>query len=891
MPRTKFSTNPSATSSSATLNDLSHPYPTPSTSPLLVPTLPPPPSPLSALAASFTIKTPNKQHVHDSTLSLPVGTTLSIPRKNGSRIGQSILGQLLAAHKPGRDHHKLASDAALSLETIRPKEQQRRSILPASWTINFQKPSSTPSSSAKQQSVDKMTPLIGSSPHIGRNVMENSDQNEHHQPMLPSVWLENVLSRLSRSDTNIPPHYATLPRVTFQDRAMPLRSVFADSDASVVRDKKDERRGVHKIKTALSSSNLNPRSKVNDNASPKTTNSPTMTRRGSACELALGDDAHELFHQNRPKALSSAVISSSIVPPKETSRNVRQHSLDSTMFASKSTKTLTVPEHLPSSSTESYPPPGTTTKTTRGRFTIESSSTAPNPFRTRTLSCTAASAPQILAQHQQHLSTSQTSSERPLLSITTPPPALSVPLPTPSSPSTNNGHLSSFSTPRSIHTAVPPSPSSPTATHVTGHQYAYDQFSSNSNSNSNSSTTTPISIPLASKPNHQRTHSSSSVQSSASTSSRRSQVIIPPPASASSLHYASFSSITSTGPVSNASPLIHHQNLSSRRSTINNNGGATNSNNFRNLSIQIVNGGDKADGGQDSHDSQVFHMETPTVHPLDEDTSVPATSVLSSSPSSSGIYEGANAQAGPQAAHQTMNRVHPRQDSIDSPAECHAPMTTSSSASGLNSGLNNNGRGGAGIGVETGAVILNQQFGRQVYDRDYSAEIGYFRQRSLSTTNVDMRNTFQKPSIHGHQQLHEQPLLNGPPQGFSWNERPTRRSHGSVSSADHHHHPHRSGTPIRYMSENTLGPMSSSYNCSSSFSSSLSSTSQASDIVVVKKSATGRMFTVERTLPASPTKSSRFIVMSSTDDLCASTPSPPARPASPLQKTSEDAEK
>jgi hypothetical protein len=49
-----------------------------------------------------------------------------------------------------------------------------------------------------------------------------------------------------------------------------------------------------------------------------------------------------------------------------------------------------------------------------------------------------------------------------------------------------------------------------------------------------------------------------------------------------------------------------------------------------------------------------------------------------------------------------------------------------------------------------------------------------------------------------------------------------------------------------------------------------------SDVVMVK-SAKGRMFTVERqsTLPpASPTRSSRFIVVSSTEDMCLSSPSP-----------------
>lgn len=41
---------------------------------------------------------------------------------------------------------------------------------------------------------------------------------------------------------------------------------------------------------------------------------------------------------------------------------------------------------------------------------------------------------------------------------------------------------------------------------------------------------------------------------------------------------------------------------------------------------------------------------------------------------------------------------------------------------------------------------------------------------------------------------------------------------------------------------------------------------ETSDVVMVKKSATGRMFTVERTIPVSPTRCSRFIVVSAEEE-------------------------
>ncbi|KAI1315967.1 hypothetical protein EDD11_010606 [Mortierella claussenii] len=906
MPRTKLSSTNATTS--ATLNDLAHPYPTPSTSPLLVPTLPPPPSPLSALTAPIvTLKAPNQQHVLDSTLSLPVGTTLNIPRKNGSsRIGQSILGQLLASHKPGRDHHKLASDAALSLETIRPKEQQRRSILPASWTMSFQKsttrmhglsldPASVP---ALHQQQHVARGKVNSIRHHGMENKEPSEQ-QHQHPVLPSVWLESVLSRLSRSDMLTPPHYATLPRISLQESTPPsLRPIFSDLESSrkdSTAAARDEKR-TGNLKPASSRSSNSSHDKGLASPGPK---SATLSRRGSACELALGDDAHELFHQNRPKTLSSAVISSSIVPAKESLRNVRQRSLDSSVSATKPVTTLAVPGNLPKSSTESCPPLGTTTKTTRGRFTIESSSSAPNPFRTRTLSCTGATPSPMLVHQQQQKSVV----ERSTLSVS-PPPSISANRPL------------SYSAPRSSNASTPSSPSFPlsTSSDLSVSSVSHDVLYTNSNSYNNS-TSNPISIPRTTKPNHQRTHSNSSIQSSTSTSSRRSQIIIPPPASSSSLQFASFSSISSPNGVltgATASPHVHPQHsIPPRRSTPNNSANCniitksdnnSNSHNFRNLSIQIVGGGDVSgdDAGQDnqdSRDSQVFHLETLTVHPLDKDAARSPASTSSAAPDED--FRG---------AHQTMNRVHPRQDSIDNPTDCHGPLatcsTSCSSVSSLGSSLGNYGRGGQHQQQQSQQSHFGADHGffyQGYHDRNGSSgTAGYFRQRSLSATNVDSRTGsssaqryHQQPELlHHHVGGHPTPLQQTK-QGSLWNEMSTRRTHGSVSNADHHLHHRSDGTPPA----KSGGSMSSSYSgtgssfplsSSSTLSSGSSSSTPQSDIVMVKKSATGRMFTVERAIPPSPTKCSRFIVVSSTDELCVPitgdslSPSPP-RSSTPLQ--------
>ncbi|KAG0233734.1 hypothetical protein BGX31_004775, partial [Mortierella sp. GBA43] len=345
MPSPKSSsTDP--TSATKTLNDHS--------------TSTPPPSPLSALTASITLKTPNQNHIHDSTLSLPIGATLNISRKNGGRIGQSILGQLLATHRPERDQQRLASDVALSQETIRPKDQQRRSILPTGWTMGFSKSTTIQGFSLTSLTGGKKV-ATGDISTSDRNVKETTTEpNEHQHPMLPSVWLENVLSRLSRSDLKTSPPYATLPRAGLSEqKATPLRTMFLDPKA---KERKDEKTLTTRLKSMSSSSTLNQKSK--NTLTPL--ESKTLSRRGSACELALGEDGRALFHQNRPKTLSSAIISSSIASAKESLEAGRQRPSDTTPKS--------LPTNLPKSaeSTESSPPPTTTTttKTTRGRFTI-----------------------------------------------------------------------------------------------------------------------------------------------------------------------------------------------------------------------------------------------------------------------------------------------------------------------------------------------------------------------------------------------------------------------------------------------------------------------------------------------------------------------------------------
>ena len=145
---------------------------------------------------------------------------------------------------------------------------------------------------------------------------------------------------------------------------------------------------------------------------------------------------------------------------------------------------------------------------------------------------------------------------------------------------------------------------------------------------------------------------------------------------------------------------------------------------------------------------------------------------------------------------------------------------------------------------------------------------GYFRQRSLSTTHLDtsLYNNNTKNNNSGgsnavpvpipmSSHLHSQHLQ--PRHSSSWSERPGRRTHGSLShdAPNHMHHLHlhnRSSTP-------TLGHGPESNSLRGSFG-------ETSDVVMVKKSATGRMFTVERTIPVSPTRCSRFIVVSAEEE-------------------------
>ncbi|KAG9325336.1 hypothetical protein KVV02_006976 [Mortierella alpina] len=778
------------------------------------------------------IKTPGLQHVHDSTLSLPIGSTLTtIPRKSGSsRIGQSIIGQLLAAHTPGRQHHTLSNDVALSHETIRPHEQQRRSILPLNWTVGLSAKASSAAAGLQglflaQPAAPPASPLSrGRSAAGGSIVTETKERSEPSQPSSPSVWLESIISGLSRSDLNTPPHYATLPRVQWDDEQLgqhkdrPRHARFLFAGLGLGQKHKQRQQDEDKKKRlakgkpvnsgsaapTTSAAGLHPTSKDSlSTPSPK-----ALSRRGSACEMALGSDAREIFLQNRPKTLSSAVISSSIVPAKESLRSARQRSLDSCSSKAATTTTTTK----------------TTTTTTRGRFTIESSAPLPVPTRTRTLSYTSSSMPPSLPL--QHTPARSSAARKEL------PAAISIERPSISlSPSSPHSPHSRSSASRSPTVSMPPSPAlspSPSASFCKRPGVDQDYPVCGTSDRSNTNNSTPISIPRgAGKPSHQRTHSNSSIQSSTSTSSRRSQVIIPPPPYVASLQFASFSSITSsnngnsvppssTGCISAAASQQQRPSSPERSRSFNNN-------NIRNLSIQIVgSAGDKNDSGQlDSRDNQVFHME-PSVHPLD-------------------------------STHQTMNRVHPQQLPIESPAE-----------------------GG--------------QHGR---DRMSSSSVGYFRQRSLSATNLGSRPPAPR-SMSAHSPvgpfLESQHLQPSQPRQApqmqhrgSWAERPTRRSHGSVTSSGVQIHGGRLDGERGGSSSSML---SSSYGSSSSSSTS-SSHAEASDVVMIKKSATGRMFTVERAIPVSPTKCSRFTLVSSTDELCvpttATTPLPP-RPSSPLQK-------
>ncbi|KAG0086264.1 hypothetical protein BGZ93_008181 [Podila epicladia] len=811
------------------LNTLDQPpYPTPSTSPT---------SPLSTPSSLKGLNAP------------PSPTTKP-------RIGQSILGQLLAPHK-GRNHYTLANDAALSLETIRPKEQ-RRSGLPASWAFGF----SRTTTAVPSPSTLNVTPLaVSMANRKGRAV----DPDQHYQTVLPSAWLEKILAGLSKSRTEVPPHYATLPKDGYPGSSTTSapRSVMSlfDSKGKSPRLSKDSKPPSSKLKRF---------SELPIPSSPLTkpgTLSPTpmgallhterpeaphkMVRRSSACELALGEEARELFQQNRPKTLSSAVISSTIVKHQKGSvQETKGMTSDSTTSTSSSSSTSSTSSSSSSTSldnseaptmTESVSGTPPTTTVTRGRFTIESSSSTPmaSPMaRTRTLSTASTSAlpmAPVTSFSSSYLAppTLTPGGTRPNLDQ----PTISL---SPASPL-------SFSLPSSSMTSARPSSSSRSFSVPSGSTPP----SNGSTSSSSSSCSNPISIPRATRSNHQRTHSNSSVQSSGSTSSssRRSQVIIPP-ANTASLQFASFSSMASSSsgtgngnvPSSARPPAVKRANSS-------------NNNNFRNLSIHVL--GKDTDDEEDSEapprpesdGSQVFHLES-SVHPLDHPMML-----------SSRVHTSPNLMH-----HQTMHRVNPHSHvHVDSPSDStgsSASMTRcgsfccSSGRSSLNS-LSSFGANEMPTSVEYGPAC----------------HAGYFRQRSLSTTHLDssLYNNSKSGSspvpvpIPSASSYHHPQHLQPQRHSSSWSDRPGRRTHGSLSHEPSHlpHHLHqlhnRNSTPS--LLSHGHGQL-----LDSSGSTSKSSFGETSDVVMVKKSATGRMFTVERTIPASPTRCSRFIVVSAEEE-------------------------
>ncbi|KAG0377317.1 hypothetical protein BGX24_006339 [Mortierella sp. AD032] len=837
------------------------------------------------------------------------------PRKNGtSRIGQSILGQLLAAHSPGRNKSGNGNDNALSSETHRPKEQQRRSILPAGWGLfsssssksrTIHGPSLTTTTTLKHS--PSLVPAsaattgvtgagVGGGPLLPSQLMENPEPTDRLQPVLPSVWLESILSGLpssSRADLNnhTAPHYATLPRVNWQEdhQQQQQQGIFPGLGP---RSKKDENNNRDRHPSGKSS--RPPTSSTSTAPSPSLApatlhpKAQTLHRKSSVCELALGDDARELFQQNRPKTLSSAVISSSIVPAKESLRRRRstllQRSLDSSVALSPSSTTSCITKPVSEPSTKHRASAGSvvtsngsndsgsttpiqvpaTVKTTRGRFTIESSSALPSPSpRTRTLSCTSGMA--LPATGESLISFSPTLSPSSTLAVggsqqqqqeqqrmmlattprrmhTTPSIAMS-----PSSPTLSR----SFPSSRSLHSAAsssssfPPSPRlSPSSTdHV-------DNNMSDINSSSNT-TSSPISIPRASfssssssaaaaangssnggRSSHQRS------QSSTSSLSRFSQVIIPPPASAASLQFASFSSIgspsrssapsESSWTTNNGNGHVHMRpsSVPEKRPTNSAGSNSGHGNNIRNLSIQIVEA-DRTGSRNSSRSStrRVLHdyeSEQTPVHPLDEHLATPAS---------------ASASTTAARTHQTMNR--------------------GSSSLGSRVGSISGGSNGMFMAVPDRRASDNvhqQQYseggGFGYYDR---TSPGSFRPRSLSATNLDSSfgggygKNGSSPSLH---------------QQLSWADRTAMQREGSAHSRSFDVGPSFGTPPTSYLSPHTHN------------GSGTSTPTPESDIVMVKKSAKGRMFTVERQstlpLPSSPTRSSRFIVVSSTEDMCLS---------------------
>jgi len=296
------------------------------------------------------------------------------------------------------------------------------------------------------------------------------------------------------------------------------------------------------------------------------------------------------------------------------------------------------------------------------------------------------------------------------------------------------------------------------------------------------------------------------------------------------------------------------------------------SNNIRNLSIQIVDvnnktkgltNGSQASNNSSSREDRRRHLgeyegEPTPVHPFDEDLAAAddaiATDAVASSSLTTAVATGAPGIVG--RTHQTMNRVHPLQDHdfVDSPASLESNNSRSGSfvapsvvapavlpfpdrrASDNNPPQQyqqhyyHDGAAATAAAASQGAGGGSGGGGFGYFDR---TSTGSFRPRSLSATTLD-------PVGNGHgQSLHQQ---------LSWADRKAlqMRREGSFSS----------------LSSNAGGG---------------SSGGELSDVVMVKKSAKGRMFTVERTVapPSSPTRSSsRFIVVSSNEDVCLSTPTP-----------------
>lgn len=926
------------------------PYPTPSTSPSLAPTRHhhPPPSPLSSYttptssssttftntssstssssyhtiagaAAAHLIKQKQQlqqqqqQAIRDNAHTLPAkvrgsSTTtataiFNIPAPPRKSSGRSILGQLLAAHSPGGRNNNNGSDNSLSSETHRPKEQQRRSILPASWGLNFSSSSKsktmqqqhggpsltsklTTSSTAAPTTEVTGTVLPIGGPLLPSQLKENSEPMDRLQPVLPSVWLESILSGLTRADLNTPPHYATLPRVNWQDEQQQQHHrqqspIFPGLGPQLKRDDKPSSSTSTRLPSlstvagaAGATSPLLPSSSTLQPIAQR-----TLHKKSSVCELALGDDARELFQQNRPKTLSSAVISSSIVPMKESLRNnMRQRSLDSstTLAPSGATaKPVSLPSlnhrassgsattvHTSSTSSSQEPAAPTTVKTTRGRFTIESQSALPSPARTRTLSCTSGIAmnheessatntpTMMLSPSPMPLSGAQQDFQRSGMSPRRMDRTASFSV-SPSSPTLSH----SFPSSRSLHSQSASSPSFPPSPRLSPLSMDHTYNSNNDNYNRSNSitntTSSPILIPSRASPSpasstsgrslHQRSQSSTSSTSS----SRFSQVIIPPPASAASLQFASFSSIGSPTRSSAPSAITGESSWTTgsgngdslvTEKRPNNSGG---SNNIRNLSIQIVEA-DRAsrNSSRASRRTLEYEGEPTPVHPLDEDLAAASSSSASTTPAVTLSRE----DSAMLRTHQTMNRVHPNldQDFVDSPGGSEG-----SSSLGSRVGSISGGNGGSYMGLPDRRASDNVHQQKQQYEGGFGyfdrTAPGSFRPRSLSATNLDSvgsMNNGSTPSLH---------------QQLSWADRTAMQREGASSSRSFD-----VGTP---KSSSSLSPPGGELN----------------DVVMVK-SAKGRMFTVERqsTLPpASPTRSSRFIVVSSTEDMCLSSPLSP----------------